>query len=61
MPDITLCKDDKCHLKNKCYLFMAIPNQQNQSYFLQTPRKDYECDYFRPIQIGTRIKDLDNG
>jgi hypothetical protein len=60
MPDITLCNDDKCHLKNKCYRFMAIPSNHRQSYFSQTPRIDYECDYFCPIESGQSIKDINN-
>lgn len=50
MADITMCNDDKCHLKNKCYLFMAIPSEYRQSYFSETPRNDYDCEYFHPIE-----------
>ncbi len=57
MPDITMCDDEKCHLKKICYRFRAIPNEHRQSYFLQTPRKDYECDYFYPIEECHKIKD----
>ena len=57
MTDITMCNDEKCHLKNICYRFMATPSDHRQSYFLQTPRKDYECDYFYPIEDDVKIND----
>ncbi len=55
MPDISMCDDEKCHLKNKCYRFRAIPSEHRQSYFLQSPRKDYECDYFCQIEKGDKL------
>ena len=36
---------------------MATPSDHRQSYFLQTPRKDYECDYFYPIEDDVKIND----
>lgn len=32
MPDITICKNEKCPLKSKCYRYMARPNSIHQSY-----------------------------
>jgi hypothetical protein len=57
MPDIMMCDDDKCHLKNKCLRFMAIPSEYGQIYFAETPRKDYDCDYFCPIELGQRLNE----
>ncbi len=34
MSDITMCKDIKCPLKDKCYRFTAFVNPYRQSYFL---------------------------
>jgi len=33
MPDITMCKNTVCTLKDKCYRFTAKPNKLRQSYF----------------------------
>jgi hypothetical protein len=50
MPDITMCQDNECPMKNKCYRFTATPSKYGQSYFAETPREDYYCDYFYPIK-----------
>lgn len=57
MPDITMCDDKKCHLKNKCYRFMATPSEYRQSYFAETPRKDYECEHFCSIKKGQKVRE----
>jgi len=45
MPDITMCKDDTCPLRWKCYRYMAIPSGR-QSYFTESPREVARCEYF---------------
>ena len=32
MPDFSLCLNEECHLKYKCYRYMAEPNKLYQSY-----------------------------
>ena len=32
MPDISMCSNDECPLKNSCYRFMATPSEYMQSY-----------------------------
>jgi hypothetical protein len=34
MPDIAMCKNDTCPLKNTCYRFKATPSEFYQSYGL---------------------------
>jgi len=43
MPDITMCSNNYCPKKKKCYRYMAVPNMW-QSYC----KFDYRgaCDYF---------------
>jgi len=44
MPDITMCQDKECPMKNKCYRYTAVPSMR-QSYFAESPREGNECKY----------------
>lgn len=47
MADITMCKNDKCPVKNNCLRFTAIPTMEWQAY--DTFFYDYKkkkCDFF---------------
>ena len=47
MPDITMCKNSKCSVKDNCYRFKAEPDPIYQSYaFFRGVEKD---DCFYPI------------
>jgi len=48
MPDITLCKDDRCPFNRDCFRFTAHPDDLYQSYFTDSPLnvKKGKCDYF---------------
>ena len=43
MPDIALCKNEKCKLKKSCYRFIATPDEYWQTYcdFVSKDCKDY--------------------
>lgn len=45
MPDISMCTNNKCILKKKCYRYIAIPNIM-QSYSSFNPNDKGECDGF---------------
>jgi len=46
MPDITMCNNNKCLSKNKCYRFIATPSRY-QSYIAWTVKeKVNKCEYF---------------
>lgn len=45
MPDITMCLNDKCQIKNDCYRFMATPDRY-QSYSFFGKDQEEKCDYF---------------
>jgi hypothetical protein len=41
MADITMCRNNKCKLKDNCYRYIAVPDKYMQSY-LMNPR--IECE-----------------
>ena len=53
MADITKCFGTDCPLKEKCYRFTALADE-NQFYFIATPIKDGKCEYY----WGARLHDL---
>ena len=57
MPDISMCTNMQCSYRNKCYRYMAVPNDPWQSYgsFLLKP-KARKCDSFMKINKGDRIR-----
>ena len=51
MPDITMCNNYDCELKNNCYRFKAKPDYFKQSYQRFEPKFDealdeIECDFY---------------
>ena len=48
MTDITKCKGDGCPIKDNCYRYIASSSEM-QSYFLEIPYKDGDCDMFWKI------------
>lgn len=60
MPDITLCTDNKCPMRNECYCFRAKPSKWGQSYFAESPLKDGKCEYFFPLEEGMILKDMND-
>ena len=40
MADITMCKGDRCTMKETCYRYKAKVNEYRQSYFAEAPHKD---------------------
>ena len=56
MPDISMCTNEKCPSKEKCYRFMAVPSDWRQSYSEWKPKEgEDKCDGFWEIQKGQRI------
>ena len=51
MPDITMCKNDKCEQRQNCYRYRAKPTPVRQSYFAEDVReKDGSCENFETIE-----------
>lgn len=50
MPDISMCKNTHCPLKETCYRFKATPSEYSQSYSDFAPRITKEgkevCEYY---------------
>ncbi len=51
MPDITMCENSTCHMREQCYRFMATPNAR-QSITMFTPLSETQCEYFMPLKRG---------
>lgn len=51
MPDITMCENATCHMREQCYRFMATPDAR-QSVTTFTPLSEAECEYFMPLKRG---------
>ena len=48
MPDITMCNGQGCELSSTCYRYKAEPSKYGQSYFVEAPIKNGECEYYYP-------------
>lgn len=46
MPDFCLCTDIKCPMRQDCRRFTTQGDGYGQAYFLESPRKDDECEFF---------------
>jgi hypothetical protein len=58
MPDITMCDDRNCGIRNKCYRFRAIPDEWRQSYFRGSVRKPNEpCKHFVALEGGDILQE----
>lgn len=58
--DITKCKGDGCPVKESCYRFTAKADVY-QSYFVDIPLKDGECDMFwgdKTQEIYDQLKEI---
>jgi len=49
MPDISMCRSERCPIKKKCYRYTATPSDFRQSYSNFSPDASPEmegCSYF---------------
>lgn len=50
MPDISMCNNEKCIMKELCFRFTATPSEFSQSYDSFVPKDnselDFECESF---------------
>jgi hypothetical protein len=55
MPDISMCENQECPSKKKCYRFIAKPNSLWQAYADFKPKKDKKkCEDFMKILNKTK-------
>jgi len=54
MPDISMCLNDKCPLKDNCYRFKAKPNDYQTyssfKYEWNSESNDWECSHYWPVE-----------
>ncbi len=60
MPDISMCLDDSCPVRESCYRYRAVPNPRWQSMLTGRPwdNANMECDYRMPLMHGDRTRPL---
>ncbi len=49
MPDIAMCGNKECYLKESCHRFTAIPDPVMQWYGVFKPDEDGKCEDFLRI------------
>lgn len=54
MPDISMCKNQTCELRSKCYRYRAIPGEW-QSYMLGLNPENGICTHFWDAE-GYRVR-----
>lgn len=56
MPDISMCMNEECNIKEKCFRYMATPDKiQSYSRFNEDNQK--KCGYYWPLS-GVEDKQL---
>ena len=55
MPDISMCSSEQCPIKNKCYRYMAEPNEHWQSYSNFYTEIE-PCSHYTPILLSDRSR-----
>ena len=53
MPDIAMCKGKDCSLKDKCYRYMAEPDEYRQSY-IEPDKVGTECELYWEVDNEAR-------
>ena len=50
MPDISMCSNDKCPLREECYRFKATPSEYQSYANLEYNENDQTCEWFWEIE-----------
>jgi len=59
MPDITLCRNKDCPLKDICYRYRAVPDPVWQSYFDPQPPESENCEHFMSLMVGDELQPVE--
>jgi len=51
MADITMCMGSGCRARNHCYRFTATPDKYRQSWFVQVPGNNKQCEYYYELEV----------
>lgn len=57
MPDISMCSNNECTIKDSCYRHKAKPDSMWQSYSMFHQSPDESCIYYIP---NVYVKDREN-
>lgn len=57
MPDITMCSNNKCPIRDKCYRYLAKPSER-QAYRKIELDLDVYCDYFMKSYVWRNIREV---
>ena len=52
MPDISMCDNNKCHVRETCYRFKVKPNPYRQSYGFFGNKENTKCEYYSEFKPG---------
>jgi hypothetical protein len=50
MGDFTMCDGKNCDLATTCYRYKAEPSLYRQSYFVDAPIENGQCDYYWEVE-----------
>lgn len=59
MADICKCEGKECPIKDKCLRHTSITDKWNQTFFMEMPYLDGNCEFFIPID-DKKINELPN-
>ncbi len=59
MPDISMCSNEECPSKDKCYRYVAIPDEYWQSYGAFSFDVSGKCSYFMEARSKSQFRRLD--
>lgn len=57
MPDISMCRNARCHLRYDCYRYMAVPNPMRQAYAGFAPKDDGDCVAWWPLDEDMKLNE----
>lgn len=60
MPDITMCMNASCPMRDRCYRYRAVPDEvwQYWAMFYLPDFGSLKCDMFWPIERGRVIRSM---
>ena len=54
-----MCNGKNCDLASTCYRYKAEPSKYRQSYFVDAPIEDGQCDYYWEVNDGKNLTNID--
>lgn len=58
MPDISMCANRECPLRETCYRYVAKPNEYRQSYAKFEPTNETSCEHYTSKDGYGRVREL---